>query len=785
MLACDIILYQAPSLAVLDLVGTTSLSNHERNWQASKMTKPKKILFNPIHLITDQPIDDLENDNLGLMPWAKMIAGAAVGTRGPFTIGVHGEWGYGKSTLLKLAKKLIETHYDNNKDEDVVTVWFNAWQFEREKHPLFPLIAAITDEIEKKAAANDKLAGLRDIGTSLRALTRGMKFSGEVGMPLFGKVGVEFDAEKALRAEELIGKQTNPLQGEMIYHSAFSTLEDITQKEEKAKIVVFVDDLDRCHPDKAVFLLESIKLILAQPGFVFAIAVDRRVIESYLERRYVKYCGEKECNLGRFYLEKIIQLPIYIPSHRSRFEEYVQCIVNDLSQKYVDSELIKALQSVQNVLAAGAGTNPRSLIRLVNNFILDCSLWPFIPREGSEYEKFQNLDSRVAMALVFNRILHQLLGDAYKFLVHDKELCDAILANKLMDYINVNTGDPDSVRRFEMLGQQPEEYVSRSNIINTLQSQSDILKALQSHGNVWLRNQDLRIAVYEFAQTQRADNNIIDLPEALAFDVRRALSLQPDEPIPVNRFADIRKLELSSSQITDAGLVHLKSLQQLQTLFLLSQKITDAGLVHLKSLQQLQELILLSPEITDAGLVHLKSLQQLQELFLGSPQIMDAGLVHFKSLQQLQKLSLVCSQITDAGLVHFKSLQQLQKLSLSCPQITDAGLVHLKSLQQLQELSLFSSEIMGAGLVHLKSLQQLQELSLGSSQITDAGLVHLKSLQQLQTLSLFCPQITDAGLVHLKSLQQLQTLFLSNTQITDVGVEMLSHAIQGINIVHL
>jgi hypothetical protein len=52
--------------------------------------------FEPIRLIDDQPKDNLDHDYLGLMPWAKMIAGVAVGTSGPFTIGVHGEWGKGR-----------------------------------------------------------------------------------------------------------------------------------------------------------------------------------------------------------------------------------------------------------------------------------------------------------------------------------------------------------------------------------------------------------------------------------------------------------------------------------------------------------------------------------------------------------------------------------------------------------------------------------------------------------------------------------------------------------------
>ena len=306
----------------------------------------------PIRLLEDQPIEDIERDHLGLKPWAEMIARAALGTRGPFTIGVHGAWGYGKTTLLKLTQALVKKH-----DKGVVAVWFNAWQFEREEHPLFPLIAAIANEIEtKKKAAK----GIRDIGAALRALTRGMKFSGEVGMPFIGKVGVEFDPQKAIEAEEIIGKQMNPLQGEMLYHSAFTMLEGIARKESGAKIVVFVDDLDRCQPDKAVALLESIKLILSQPGFVFVLAVHRQLVESFLQKCYMERFGAPEGDWGRFYMEKIIQLPIEIPSHRSRFGTYVERVLAELDKEgWKNTEPIKALKGIQTVLATGAGTNPR------------------------------------------------------------------------------------------------------------------------------------------------------------------------------------------------------------------------------------------------------------------------------------------------------------------------------------------------------------------------------------------------------------------------------------------
>ncbi|MCY2995297.1 MAG: hypothetical protein NTY19_46660 [Planctomycetota bacterium] len=65
-------------------------------------------------------------------------------------------------------------------------------------------------------------------------------------------------------------------------------------------------------------------------------------------------------------------------------------------------------------------------------------------------------------------------------------------------------------------------------------------------------------------------------------------------------------LDLSSTKVTDAGLIHLEGLTQLQTLNLGSTSITDAGLAHLKGLTKLQELDLSSTKVTDAGVAELK-----------------------------------------------------------------------------------------------------------------------------------------------------------------------------------
>jgi len=96
--------------------------------------------MNKITLLNDQPLDNKGNDRedgLGFQTYSDIIASTIKGTPGPFTIGVFGEWGTGKTSLLKLIQSTLESDYN------VIPVWFNAWMYENEEHPLLPLISTI------------------------------------------------------------------------------------------------------------------------------------------------------------------------------------------------------------------------------------------------------------------------------------------------------------------------------------------------------------------------------------------------------------------------------------------------------------------------------------------------------------------------------------------------------------------------------------------------------------------------------------------------------------------
>ena len=141
---------------------------------------------------------------------------------------------------------------------------------------------------------------------------------------------------------------------------------------------------------------------------------------------------------------------------------------------------------------------------------------------------------------------------------------------------------------------------------------------------------------------------------------------------------DVVQVDLNDSIATDATLACVGRLTKLESLWLENShmhsspggtRITDAGLLHIAGLTDLQELNLACTDFTDAGLLFLGRLTRLEYLVLGGTQISDAGLVHIAGLSDLQDLNLTGTDVTDAGLLlNLGQLTRLEILILVTPE---------------------------------------------------------------------------------------------------------------------
>jgi internalin A len=190
----------------------------------------------------------------------------------------------------------------------------------------------------------------------------------------------------------------------------------------------------------------------------------------------------------------------------------------------------------------------------------------------------------------------------------------------------------------------------------------------------------------------------------------------------------LRSLVFSNDPpLTDADLVHLKGLTALQRLQLPEERgsaITDAGLANLKDLVDMRYLTLQNSQVTSAGLKHLRGMTRLGELWMSGTRVDDLSPI--AHLTTMRTLVLTGTPITDAGLAPIARFTALERLSLADTPITDAGLKHLQSLSSLARLDLNKTRITDAGLAHLKGLNKLSYLSFAGTKVTDAGVRELQ-----------------------------------------------------------
>jgi formylglycine-generating enzyme required for sulfatase activity len=296
----------------------------------------------------------------------------------PFCIGIFGKWGSGKTSFMHQLEDRLRS---SNAAPHPITVWFNPWRYEREEHLIVPFLKTIEKELsayceqhEQDSTLQKSVKKVRDgaklLGRAAAAIAYGSKFEFQV---LGLKYGL--DVNKAIDREETLDKRdvnrAKERSAELIslYYDVIAELKK-TVDEKEFRIIVFVDDLDRCLPEKAVELLESIKLFLDLEGYVFVLGVDREVIERGIAYRYRFYeqlnSDQVETKLSaegkriispEEYMDKIIQVPLDLPP-----------IEPELRRHYVESLLGKGSRYCEwaGLIERGVESNPRSLKRFVN-----------------------------------------------------------------------------------------------------------------------------------------------------------------------------------------------------------------------------------------------------------------------------------------------------------------------------------------------------------------------------------------------------------------------------------
>ena len=257
----------------------------------------------------------------------------------PASIGVYGDWGSGKSSLMYMCKDRL-----TKKDKNIKCLVFNGWLFENYEDAKTAILGTILDEISKEESlsqkAKDIINGLYKSIDKFKLVKGALKYGADFfltgGMgSLFSVTASQFfklfqeNVDKS-DLEDIRSNISDELNNKELredirkFQKEFATL---LEESKINRLVVFIDELDRCRPDTILDTLEAIKLFLFEGKVAFVIGADERHI-SYAVKSKFKDIEGIQIDIGKEYLEKLIQYPIRIPRlNADEVEIYIACLL--------------------------------------------------------------------------------------------------------------------------------------------------------------------------------------------------------------------------------------------------------------------------------------------------------------------------------------------------------------------------------------------------------------------------------------------------------------------------
>lgn len=370
----------------------------------------------------------------------------------PSTIGLYGDWGSGKSSLMKLAQDRIEelSKSKKKKDDDTpktLCIEFNGWLFEGYEDTKTSLCGTILDTLaDEKRFGPEVAEKAKELIKKIdfkKLIGKGVKFG--LDYLLTGGIGALTDLTlssilnslkdksgsiESKDIEEILAKFKTEEKTRTEIKKFRDDFKQLLEDSKVENVVVFIDELDRCSPDTVLDVFEAMRLFLFVDGMSFIIGADERLIQYAIKTKYKEVPGNN-LDIGKEYLEKVIQYPVTIPQlNHAEVNQYLACLLLEptLSEeefnKFLkvvhsiepDTELTVELlnekesgitekckvdmalaRQISSVLAPSINGNPRQCKRFLNTLAMRLSL---AKARGVELDK--NILAKLMLAEYFN-----------------------------------------------------------------------------------------------------------------------------------------------------------------------------------------------------------------------------------------------------------------------------------------------------------------------------------------------------------------------------------------------
>ncbi len=311
----------------------------------------------------DIPVETLEQDEFGIRRYVQGLCSFIRSSDTPITIALHGEWGSGKTSFMKMMENCLCAEHIP-RAERYEAIWLNTWDLFLEneygiavKKLLNSLFSQLEQHFEKLHVKQKNEERKRQIKEYLKGVSSVMLSIVNVELETSGKV-----LDKVFGGHDYTSIRVLKKEFENFLKSQVSEKDNgVTDR----AFLIFVDDLDRLEPRLAVTLLEALKNLFDIEKCIFVLAIDYDVVTFGIEQKY----GSSQImhrNIGQDFFDKLIQVPYVIPMSKYDIKDMVIGRLKSIGYFEREYDYEKYEGRVVEIFQLATNKNPRAMKRLLN-----------------------------------------------------------------------------------------------------------------------------------------------------------------------------------------------------------------------------------------------------------------------------------------------------------------------------------------------------------------------------------------------------------------------------------
>jgi uncharacterized protein YjbI with pentapeptide repeats len=448
-----------------------------------------------------------------------------------FTIGIFGGWGAGKTTLINSVDKALQT------DENLTRVRLEAWRYKREQFPLVSLLKSIAYALPAEKQFEDLKQKLEtsainflktpDIITSI--ISKYTSEEDEISHEMFDSFKKELYSKIQLISE---------LDRDTVYFDGFEEIKkeikNVRLDNPAFRIIVFVDDLDKCSPKKALEILEMIRVFHEIEGFIYIIGISHEMMVNLSNIK-----NNEMSNEGERYIKNLIQVPITLPKWSN--QDIVKLVRDFIKKDMIHGKFKDVVDKNIELISVAIDNNPREIIRFLNNFIVAHEIFSGKKNFDAKELIFSRKINFDAKELFVIQAIHLRWRKFYNILVKS----DESFFRGLDKYLKM-----DDETRFKSLdlyeGKKDEDDIKVWKVLRDFKTDSDLWGFL-------VQNSDTLRNVQDWSMYRRAIEVTVE-PTTLQRKTINYEAVKLLQGGKINEFNDKRSIEFKILSIREADL---------------------------------------------------------------------------------------------------------------------------------------------------------------------------------------------------------------------------------------